>query len=459
MKPRMISASILILSLILVSCSTPTTTEQKTATPFFSPAGGPYTIDQSVTINCATLDATIYYTMDGTEPTVNSSLFTDPIIVSGQGITKTIKAVAIAPGYALSGVGNSAYTISYTAAALLPTFTPEGGTYTIDQSVEISCSTEDTTIYYTMDGSIPTILSTKYSNAIIVAGYGTTKTISAIAKSISTNMSLVATAQYTIAWTYTLIPTPNDGGTTSNSTPLLDWNDISGVSGYEVQIADTIAGVTESIAIPEVASEHQYLSAPTIGGTRYWRVRAKDGTGIWGEWSQIWSFTLSAIGASGPAGGIVFYDKGSYSAGWRFLEVALVDQSTAIVWWNHIFDTSYSFSTGATATSIGSGKLNTATIVFKQGTGSYAASLCDNLVLGGYDDWFLPSKDELNQMYTNLKTAGQGNFSGVSASALYWSSSEQDGTWAWAQNFLNGNKLSSYKGFSTDFYVRAVRAF
>jgi hypothetical protein len=156
---------------------------------------------------------------------------------------------------------------------------------------------------------------------------------------------------------------------------------------------------------------------------------------------------VGEIGQAGP----VFYNKGSVSYGWRYLEAAPSDQSTGIQWWN-----GSNVMTGATATGIGGGEANTATIVSVQGAGSYAAALCANLVLGGYDDWFLPSRDELDLMYDNLKTAGLGGF----ASVWYWSSSDDaiDYGWPWRQDFADGsqnnNTFSSYS-----FYVRAVRAF
>jgi len=68
-------------------------------------------------------------------------------------------------------------------------------------------------------------------------------------------------------------------------------------------------------------------------------------------------------------------------------------------------------------------------------------------------DWFLPSKDELNQMYLNLHLQGLGGF----ASGYYWSSTEYDGTNAWLQFFGDGYQGLTNKG-SND-YVRAVRAF
>ena len=155
------------------------------------------------------------------------------------------------------------------------------------------------------------------------------------------------------------------------------------------------------------------------------------------------------IGETGPAGGMIFYDKGSYSDGWRWLEAAPSDQSTGIQWYNGTYTT-----TGATATAIGTGEANTQAIVASQDIGSYAAELCADLTLGGYRDWFLPSKDELNLMYVNLKVQGRGGF----ASAWYWSSSEGNFSYAWAQDFVIVNQFHGNKDDGNG-YVRAARAF
>ena len=122
------------------------------------------------------------------------------------------------------------------------------------------------------------------------------------------------------------------------------------------------------------------------------------------------------------------------------------DQSTGIQWYNGSFT-----ATGATATALGTGNANTNTIVTNQGSGSYAAQLCADLVLGGYSDWYLPSKDELNKLYQNRVAVG--GF----ASAYYWSSTESSSGNAWLQYFVNGaqynpNKIDSRR-------VRAIRAF
>jgi hypothetical protein len=122
----------------------------------------------------------------------------------------------------------------------------------------------------------------------------------------------------------------------------------------------------------------------------------------------------------------------------------------AVQWYNG----SYTI-TNATGTAIGTGKANTAAIIASQGAGVYAAKLCDDLVVGIYKDWYLPSKDELNLMYTNI---GQGVTNGGGfASNNYWSSTEHDNYNAWDHYFYAGNQGTSHKG--NVLYARAVRTF
>ena len=145
-------------------------------------------------------------------------------------------------------------------------------------------------------------------------------------------------------------------------------------------------------------------------------------------------------------GGIVFYIDGTGKHG---LVAAPADQSSGLQWYNGIF-----VNTNATGTAIGTGQSNTTAIVTVQGAGSYAAKLCDNLVLGGKSDWFLPSKDELNQMYLNLQVKGLGSF----ANNFYWSSSESNTNYAWGQDFHGGGQAYIGGKDGTN-YVRAVRTF
>lgn len=77
-------------------------------TPTFAPAGGTYTEAQNVTIACATDGATIYYTLDGTDPTTSSLVYTTAIAISA---TKTVKAMAVKSGMANSDIASATYTI------------------------------------------------------------------------------------------------------------------------------------------------------------------------------------------------------------------------------------------------------------------------------------------------------------------------------------------------------------
>jgi len=107
--------------------------------------------------------------------------------------------------------------------------------------------------------------------------------------------------------------------------------------------------------------------------------------------------------------------------------------------------------TGADGIAIGTGNQNTIDIMAGCATAGIAARLCGDLVQGGYSDWYLPSKDELNKLYLNRVAIG--GFSDFN----YWSSSEIDLSSAWNQNFYYGNQTNYPKNYPL--YVRAIRAF
>ena len=160
-------------------------------------------------------------------------------------------------------------------------------------------------------------------------------------------------------------------------------------------------------------------------------------------------------------GGIVFWID---ETGQHGLVCAKEDQSAEVRWYAGTYG-----NTQAKGDGIYSGKANTAIIIAAQVAigddgNTYAARICNELQIteGGitYGDWYLPSKYELNLMYSKkaeINTTASANSGSDFASAYYWSSTEYGSSLAWVQNFINGNQYVLYKANTNS--VRAVRAF
>jgi len=310
--------------------------------------------------------------------------------------------------------------------------------------------------------SEPVINSFTASPLTIVAGESSTLAWSVSdATSVSINqgvgsslaLSSSASVSPTATTTYTLTAT-NAAGTVTATVQLT-----VSTSTYTVTF-DSQGG---SAVIPQAVGEGGLVTEP-IDPTK---------TGyIFGGWYKesgcinAWNFAtdtvtsdvilyakwtpLYALRDTGPAGGWIFYIKeGGYSDGWMYLEAAFSDQSVGAEW-----GCSGTPISGADGTAVGTGKQNTIDIEAGCATAGTAADICANLnSLGDYNDWFLPSKDELNLMYTNLKVAGVGGFT-----TWYWSSSELNTDNAYVQYFVSGGQGTQPKDV-TAIRVRAVRCF
>ena len=131
------------------------------------------------------------------------------------------------------------------------------------------------------------------------------------------------------------------------------------------------------------------------------------------------------------------------------LIAATTDQIGGIQWYNGSY-----INTEATGTAIGTGFSNTNKIITSQGEPAitYAAGLARAYKGGGYTDWYLPSKVELDLLQSNKGAIGGFyNF-------FYWSSSEVDESKAWFQFFWNGKQYENVKGELRPL-VRAIRSF
>lgn len=145
------------------------------------------------------------------------------------------------------------------------------------------------------------------------------------------------------------------------------------------------------------------------------------------------------------AGGIIFYLDGNGGG----LVVATSDQGFA-PWgcWQY-----GNYTTVGTSSDIGAGKDNTEAILGVCQERPIAASLARSYDGGGYDDWYLPSKEELNKIWENLASKGLGNFN----SGEYWSSTEVDDFFAMKQDLNYGSCREDQKFYSG--FVRAIRTF
>jgi uncharacterized protein (TIGR02145 family) len=151
-----------------------------------------------------------------------------------------------------------------------------------------------------------------------------------------------------------------------------------------------------------------------------------------------------SVGSFGPAGGIIFYDKGQYSDGWRFLETYPND--VVSVW-----GCQGSVING-TQTVLGSGYQNTMIIAPSCG-GIHSLAL--GLDLNGFTDWFIPSKDELSLIYGNRNYIPGLQYNG--GPSYYMSSSEYNSNGAWTMYMANGSWSGSPK--NTNHSFRPIRRF
>ena len=186
-------------------------------------------------------------------------------------------------------------------------------------------------------------------------------------------------------------------------------------------------GTTQLLSVPYAISASNIVARNEFG--KYYKLKINDLGTV--EWEYISPNTVFIIDFNGP------------------LYVYPEDNSSGVLW-------DHGSTVETFAISNTDGKSNTDSIVKYLGPGAYAAYLCDTLNAYGYNDWYLPAKDELNAIYLNK------SFIGGFSPEDYWSSTEYNvpvlGLNTWTQNFINGIQSYTNSNSFTNYYrVRCVR--
>jgi hypothetical protein len=280
-----------------------------------------------------------------------------------------------------------------------------------------------------------------YATNSVGTSYGTTRTFITTSATIPSGISTLNISSISQN-------TANSGGSISSDggTPITT----RGVCWSTATTSPTIANSKTNNG-SGIGSFSSSLTVLTPGTTYYVRAYATNNIGT--AYGNSATFTTLPNLSVGQAyqGGIIAYiyvsgDSGYVAGQTHGLIATTSNQSSSAQW-----GCSGTSITG-TSTSFGTGLTSTTAIVNGCTSTTIAAAICNNLSSGGFSDWYLPSRDELNKLYLNRSVIGGFN------NASYWSASQATTTTSWSVNFSSGGTNNTGPKSSL-LSVRAIRKF
>ena len=418
--------------------------------------------------------------MTATPPTLTST----PSVGSG---SKSYSSSTT--GVCTVGSSNGIVVFVSTGTCTISAVIASDGTYDTSTSAGISFSVTKTptslALFTNMNKTLgdPSFTLTQPSVSPSITGTFTYTSSDILTASISgSTVTIVARGSATITATFT----PDNSTTYSSSTTtailtIKQTPTFSAWANVSKYVTDSDFTISSPTANGGVTGTYSYFSATTgvisLTGTSANAHVVAEGTSVitatftptdtslYNVATTTMTITVFTIGSIGPGGGKIFYysvdgfscgtgftNTGSPTGGkCHYLEVATNGSSPA---WT---DATYAWSgntitaIGTTSTAIGSGYMNTLAMISQDNTINKAGTIAHGFTGGGLTDWYLPSKDELNEMYNQKTTVG--GFQNYT----YWSSSETNPAMAQNQDFNVSFQNSGQKGDT--YYVRPIRAF
>lgn len=225
------------------------------AAPVFSLLVGNYPAAQPVQITDGSPDAVIYYTTDGSDPTSRSAVYTGPVTVTSS--ASKLKAIAGGPFYFNSLISEAVYTITDA-----PQFSSVHSTGASTETVTLVDAISGAAIYYTLDGTTPSVQSTKYLSPITLTKATTIKAFAAIKGRINSALvtqtfNVAKPATPAVAWA---APKAIQYGTALSSTQLNASSDVTGSFSYSPRVGTVLGAGMHAITVTFTPADRAHFA-------------------------------------------------------------------------------------------------------------------------------------------------------------------------------------------------------